>query len=691
MNSQRGQVSILIALIFQVLFIFFAMVINVGLIIHDKINLQNSVDIAAYYGAMKQAEVLNSMAHVNYQIRQSWKLLNWRLWALGDAGRNRYLSSSGSPGAPGEYAAEWVPGVPPPPPGGYKGPIVCVQNSFWYESWFEPSGRPRDIGSMQNACKTSRTNAPTLRPPRPNWAQNALPNFVKEYEEQGKEAVKRYSESCKTAGIANMVVAAHFLTSYKQAVLMRRRAMQELEKLLIVNNGNDFKDLSGASVADTVRKTFLNNLTLPNKSGELDFQFYHSLNRGGQPLPFLVPIDVRLFVKYADIYDESNAAGTICKMNVKNMDEPPQNQARMDKASKELFQVAQDMAGIDTASDLRLITAEAFLNEDLSDQGQKRSLVGFEKDPWTVAYVVVKAKTKPKMLFAPFLGSIELTAEAYAMPFGGKMGPWYGSQWQSGTPNSQGGLVDPLLPPRVGGAQMTSEMEWIPPRYSRFPGDNLGPRSELYRVNGLSQIIPSRATVDKLPRMEDYYNIRSDLKSANVDPIVSKKNGDEKFNARYAELAAISPDLFDVAYYSIQSKFNENIVSRAGPGFLKACGDSDGPYCWDFGSFRRSGTPQLKNVDYQISFNAKSEIGSQAFWILKSSDHLNTSWTQDSDSPDKFPEGVGVGRAGNNNGRSGYSVKIVSRRFLTRGDLPLGGGGTAGPIKNNPTAIGLGP
>src|ERR1039457_2966853 len=86
--GQKGQVSILVAIIFQIVFIFFAMVINVGLLVHDKINLQNSVDIAAYYGAMKQAEVLNAIAHVNYELRQIYKLLNWRMWSLGDAGRN---------------------------------------------------------------------------------------------------------------------------------------------------------------------------------------------------------------------------------------------------------------------------------------------------------------------------------------------------------------------------------------------------------------------------------------------------------------------------------------------------------------------------------------------------------------------------------------------------------------------------
>ena len=54
---QKGQMSIFIVLIFQVLFVFFAMTINIGLVVHDKINLQNSVDLAAYYAATKQAEI----------------------------------------------------------------------------------------------------------------------------------------------------------------------------------------------------------------------------------------------------------------------------------------------------------------------------------------------------------------------------------------------------------------------------------------------------------------------------------------------------------------------------------------------------------------------------------------------------------------------------------------------------------
>ena len=39
-KGQSGQMAIFVALIFQVLFVFFAMAINIGLVVHDKINLQ---------------------------------------------------------------------------------------------------------------------------------------------------------------------------------------------------------------------------------------------------------------------------------------------------------------------------------------------------------------------------------------------------------------------------------------------------------------------------------------------------------------------------------------------------------------------------------------------------------------------------------------------------------------------------
>ncbi|MBY0383872.1 Tad domain-containing protein, partial [bacterium] len=71
LKNQNGQMALFLVLIFQVLFVFFAMSINVGLVVFDKINLQNSTDIAAYYAAQKQSEMLNQIAHINYQLRQA--------------------------------------------------------------------------------------------------------------------------------------------------------------------------------------------------------------------------------------------------------------------------------------------------------------------------------------------------------------------------------------------------------------------------------------------------------------------------------------------------------------------------------------------------------------------------------------------------------------------------------------------
>ena len=69
---------------------FFAMVINIGLAVHDKINLQNSVDLGAIYAAQRQAEVLNALAHMNYQMRQSYKLFAWRYLVVANLGAHTY-------------------------------------------------------------------------------------------------------------------------------------------------------------------------------------------------------------------------------------------------------------------------------------------------------------------------------------------------------------------------------------------------------------------------------------------------------------------------------------------------------------------------------------------------------------------------------------------------------------------------
>ena len=95
MKRKKGQLIVFGVLIFPVIFLCLAMVINVGMVVHDKINLQNSVDLAAIYAAQKQAEVMDAMAHINYQMRQSYKLFAWRYLILGNIGAFVYSQNRG--------------------------------------------------------------------------------------------------------------------------------------------------------------------------------------------------------------------------------------------------------------------------------------------------------------------------------------------------------------------------------------------------------------------------------------------------------------------------------------------------------------------------------------------------------------------------------------------------------------------
>ena len=94
------------------------MTINVGLFVHDKINLQNSVDLASYYAASKQAEVLNLMSHINFRMRQNWKLLAYRIRAIGSSGHSSHPFRAGGTGL--VY-----------PEQNNEFPIICTNHGFW--------------------------------------------------------------------------------------------------------------------------------------------------------------------------------------------------------------------------------------------------------------------------------------------------------------------------------------------------------------------------------------------------------------------------------------------------------------------------------------------------------------------------------------------------------------------------------
>ncbi len=65
---QTGQAVVLIALSLFSMVVFLAMATNFGILVNDRIRMQNTADLAAYAGAFEQARILNRLVEINRRI-----------------------------------------------------------------------------------------------------------------------------------------------------------------------------------------------------------------------------------------------------------------------------------------------------------------------------------------------------------------------------------------------------------------------------------------------------------------------------------------------------------------------------------------------------------------------------------------------------------------------------------------------
>lgn len=81
----KGQVSIFFATTVVVLITFIAFIVNIGLFVKAKINLQNAVDAAAWSGAAVQARQLTNIAYLNWEMRNIYKEWLFKYYVLGNS------------------------------------------------------------------------------------------------------------------------------------------------------------------------------------------------------------------------------------------------------------------------------------------------------------------------------------------------------------------------------------------------------------------------------------------------------------------------------------------------------------------------------------------------------------------------------------------------------------------------------
>ena len=743
LRNRKGQVAIFIALLFQVLFLFFAMIINVGLLVHHKINLQNSVDLAAYYGASKQAEVLNAIAHVNYQIRQSWKLLTWRQRVLGTAGHD------GIPGAPyskinanpsGNNLADVLAGGLASQVGSmpYRLPRFCIA--------YDPHELQSGASSSENSCRNIHL-ADDVPLPNPNLL--FIPGFFGFGTIVGTaitNAITQISNRCSFVGTLNHIIGGRFIIAHNNDAEQRAHLINYLATGLSTDT-NNFFEIDGGSARQGIERTLSKNLTDANRA-TMDFQVLNGLAQGAcrktssvtgstqlnnDAPQWLVPVEVFPVWRYYDCTIDAVGSGQAVSQQARQL------------ATSSPATINQPQ---------RLGDAGAVLQNEFNAMAPYLSprpvLTGFEKDPWCMAYVGVKATTSPRIPFMP-LSNVTLTAEAYSKPFGGRVGPWYTNSWQPselgnarinttansinvpGKTEARGGVR--VL--NVGGIGNIDDEAWAA-NIARFPGDTLGWASErvlayfhrIIRNNSPGDVntaymrmyngstLPFPMANDFRPSLRHYDLVGNSSATAfeNRDQMTWDTQGNAAPRLRLAEIAAVAPDLFDMSYYSIDPDYYNNYYTKierhiaARPGFNtqnRVLGDlgsrfQSTPEAERFNVFdqlriqRFAGSPQALNSDISMPYLAKNPA------------HLLNSWSYDSivdfsqntvrfgncqvpqagppDSGAPFETPLIPATPGNciNGGRVGYSVKLVARDYLRDGSLELGGQGVTGPIRNPP-------
>lgn len=658
MRNEKGQVGIFVALIFQVIFVFFAMLVNVGLVVHHKINLQQSTDLAAYYGAMKQAEIMNVMAHVNFQIRQAWKLMSWRYRVLGTFG----LEHNGRP-PPGfapvrvEFPVTWS--LPDYKPrynplsrntacnvaGNANGltitdiPFMCLGHNGFGDWISSPNDRETYCKIECNGISEMKAFSITAIPGVGTGSiyGNAMGASVNAAIGRANAILEK---TCNTLGPITTQMLALYYGNYIKDTQNRRNFIYMMTKNLGLPE-SQMLDIEGNSILKGVKNTLKNNLTEANLTSMPDssivaFNGAKSFG-GGQSFAESMMREINFQRLMFFMMDCAYTSGSNVEL-------------------KSIYQGATGNLDARILNQLNTIMDPASVSaiENLFNQNSEKSnILGYEKNPWIQVYYGVKATAEPKIPFLP-LAKIKLNAVSFAKPFGGTIGPWYFKTWDSGTDDNKGradweNRTDMNLPKRnLAGLTTTPTLKDAREflfNYSTHVGDtfsNNAPNKDPGNKGGLANTdvvafyhlllsnkyghnngSPSSSgktreikeyayeKPQRWPKYADWYHLASDVVDDTYDPLaVDRQDGPNAAKNTYMrdiEISVVSPNQFDTTYYSIDPDYFTNYANKLQGAVIQkivtATGTSPAPLLpLDFGHRRVQvdGIPPKFNVRNQM-------------------------------------------------------------------------------------------
>ena len=568
-RNKKGQVAIFIVLVFQVLFILFAMSLNVAMVVYDKINFQNSLDLATYYGAKKQAEVLNAMAHINYQMRQNWKLLSWRYRILGTLTQYR----------------TYDPNNPNPQPNDKNKPYWCPQNQNKSSSCaVPPNASPDDL------CRQiqSRTNSLGIYPEycdkqyftcisHNSWSRGVAPSnqvfcdiagvkispitklpnvagFLPEAHISERAVdilIEEADVNSPEEGALNWLMVQMFLTHFRLDQKDRRIMIEEIYNKTL----KEGKDLEGEKIKDTAKRIFYHNLTKTNQSSvDIDkLQEFQSFE-GKDFNDFFEKLIVRPVLNYLDF-------GTASPISARNT---PHFRTTNPSGSEEVL-IKEFINRFNRRQELKtlLLNAENYFKFNKQITGNITDpldslVVSFFKKPEKILYYGLAIEFDYEgQIFSLGGPKIVFKGSAFAKPFGASFGP-------------QPKESDPFIPTKH--SEAPSKFINIPklmvymhqPNYSRWPGDKWGlidrklhdPEGDLIFLNKIKEYKNTQWVYN----IKDYFN--GVLYVTVDDPLARPEPFKPLSFVRLMEWMAVYPDLYDINHYSILANYHQTYFKK---------------------------------------------------------------------------------------------------------------------------------
>ncbi len=407
--------------------LFFAFVVNTGMLVNAKINLQNAADLAAYSGAAAQARQLNTISYLNYEMRRQYKKFLFRYYVVGNMAQAKFPKTGG--GSKGGY--QWSPDGTAI----YGVPAVCII----FDS---------KVGSNDNYCQLAYL--PALHIPSTNAVLDSFDLINSTLNQQLQQIEKIRQANCGSIANANLSVLMLWLFNTDPN-------FQRLPNIAANPNSPDLPNIINVSRAianglgliprEIILHERINTLASyvnsPAQTG-VTHDRLAALEGGQDPASNERTIQAFLSAYYTLGEHTFSDTGSI------EMDE------LLPSGANSLLNLNLVQQDIDTYAVryVAQVPGQTVVQEILPNGSTTPANcvprlqavtvhqipLGVSKDPTTMTYYAIRLKATAKVMFSPF-GDMQLKAYAAARPFGSRIGPaaaYVQSQFAySGAPNSQ--------------------------------------------------------------------------------------------------------------------------------------------------------------------------------------------------------------------------------------------------------------